>query len=170
MVLLAALAAVGLGGGFLYLQFVDKRSTLSRMVRRWNGEGYPQQRMNDLTEDLRKVPLAAQLQPWALDTMARFRARRVQGDRGAYLWWATNDFRLAPQEMPTFIRKQWAETNNGDVLPKIDLVLAGDQPDYCVIHWYELGIAVGPPKHQLSFNPEGTNAVAPGVYTYCFEK
>jgi len=149
-------------------QFTNNRSTLGRMKRWCNGEYYVEQKANDLAYDLRHVLALAQIQPWALETMARFRAGQVKGHEENHLYWAKQVFLLAPEEMPAFIKAQLGETNKlGDVQPDGSIILLNGQPDYIVLDWgATYGIVIGPTNYEFSFAASGTNKVAPGIYTF----
>jgi hypothetical protein len=152
-------------------QFSNKRSALGRMARSWRGEYYVEQKANDLADDLRHIPALTQLQPWAVETMARFQAGQVRTNGGNSLFWADDAVTLAPEETPEFIKKQIGKTNKlGDVWPEISIVLSNSKPDYVVLKYGEWGIAVGSPEYRISFGPQWTNEVAPGVYTYSIEQ
>lgn len=170
-IVLVVIAITAIGISIVHRQLSNKRSALSHMARSRKGESYTEQKAKDLAEDLRSIPALAQLQPWALETMARFRARQVRGYTGSHLYWASDVFSLAPEETPEFIKRQLGGTDKfGEKWPLISIVLSNSQPNYIVIDWLGWGIAVGPPEYRLSFNITGTFEVAPGVYTYFGEK
>lgn len=159
-----AFAAIGL----IVESSLDNRSTVGRIRRWWNGESYFEQRANDLADDLRHAPGLARIQPWALETMARFRAGQLKGRDENHFYWANGAFLLATQEVPTFIMAQLGVTNKlGDVQPDVSIVTVNGDPEYVVLDWGVVyGIVVGPTNYEFSFSTAGTNHVAPGVYTF----
>ena len=170
-VVLAFIAIAGVGVSIVHRQLSNKRSALGHMVRFWKGEYYPDQYANDLADDLHRIPALAQLQPWAVETMARFRAGQVRTNGGNQLFWVDQGASLAPEETPEFIKKHLGIIDKlGDAWPEIEIVLSNGEPDYIVLLWGEWGIAVGPPEYRLSFESRGTNVVAPGVYVYFHTK
>ena len=159
-------------GTFTWRARVNNRSLPGRIVRWWKGEIYVHQKANELVEEIHSNPEMAQLQPWAVETLARIQAGQVKLDKGTDLYWANDADFLAPEEMPEFIRKQWLRTNKfGEAWPKIEVVyLTNHLPDYIVLKWLGYGIAVGPPEYRLSFDPAGSKEVAPGIYTFYLTK
>jgi len=160
------LAVFGLA--FVKHQYNDSRCTLGRMKRWWKGEYYSEQRANDIAYDLSHVPALAQIQPWALETMDRFRAGQVKGREENHFYWAKQAFLLAPKEMPEFIKMQLGGTNKlGDIQPDGAIILSNGQPDYIILDWGSAyGIVIGPTNYEFSFSTSGTNRVAPGIYTF----
>lgn len=141
------------------------------MVRSWKGEYYVAQRARDLAEDLRRNPALGQLQPWAMSTIDRFRLGRVATSTGTTPFWAPHAVTLVSAEVPEFIKKHLVETNQlGSVWPVISIVSSNVQPSYIVLDFGGWGIAVGPPDYRVSFGPQWTNEVKPGVFTYALEK
>jgi hypothetical protein len=55
----------------------------------------------------------------------------------------------------------------GEVWPEIAMVIDDGHPDYVIVNWGdEWGVVVGGRQYRLSFDPIGSIAVAPGIYTY----
>jgi hypothetical protein len=142
-----------------------KRSLPGRVVRYFLGEAGAHQIVNDLVQDIREAPALRQLQPWGVETIARFRTGTV----------ATNgrpdsigSIRLAPKERPTFVTKQWGLTNKwGEEEPELSVRLSTNgQPECVVIAWYLHGIVIGLPDYSLSFQPWYYAQARPGVYVY----
>jgi len=48
--------------------------------------------------------------------------------------------------------------------------LSNNKPDYIILRFGNWGIAVGSPEYRITFGPQGTNEVAPGIYTYSIEQ
>jgi hypothetical protein len=126
------------------------------------------QKAKKLAHDIVVVPEMNKLQPWAIDIMERFKAGQVKTNVHADLWWTTNAFKLEVNEMPDFIGRQWGFTNKfGEVWPEIAIVIDDGHPYYLVVDWGdEWGVVVGERQYRVSFNPIGSIAVAPGIYTY----
>ena len=165
VILLAIATVTVITASILHDELRNRRSGLGRILRTWKGECRIEQYANDLAQDLQ----LAQLQPWAMATMAQFRSGRLRGERGNHLPWPADDVELSAQETPGFISKQWGETNQfGVVFPSISIVLSNNQPEYLVISWGygARGVVVGSPDYRLSFSPDWTNEVGPGIYTY----
>jgi len=142
-----------------------------RIIRSWKGEYYVEQKANDIAYDLHYIPELAKLQPWAVNTMARFQEGLVQTNGGNSLFWADDAAHLAKAETPEFIRKHLSERDRfGEDWPKIFIVLTHGQPDYVVLQYGDYGIAVGSTQYNISFGPQWTNEVSPGVYTYSIEQ
>ncbi len=171
ILLLSWLIVIGAAAFLLWHEFTDKRSILGHIIRRDKGELGGQQIANDLAEDIRKKPTLAPLQAWSVDTLARFRAGQVRTN-GQPSWWDEGfAVRLAPQERPEFIKKEWGEMDkNGDEMPEIYIVLTTNHEPECVaIVWGLYGAVVGPPDY-----PSQSKAwfawfyaeAKPGVYTF----
>jgi hypothetical protein len=170
-VVLAVIAIAAAGVSIVHRQLSSKRTALGHMVRFWKGEHYPDQYANDLADDLRHSLALAQIQPWAVETMARFRAGQVRTNGGNQLFWVDKGATLAPEETPEFIKKHLGEKDKqGHMWPVVEIVLSNGQPDYIVLVWGYWGIAVGSPEYRLSFSAAGTNEIAPGVYVYSHTK
>jgi hypothetical protein len=102
---------------------IARRSVPGRILRHVNGERLAAQKINDLAEDVRIVPTMEQLQPWAMETIARFRAGKT----------FTNDYRpaadfnyavmLAQEKRPEFIKQQWGR-QKWEALPIVCVVLS----------------------------------------------
>lgn len=61
------------------------------------------QEAEKLAHDIVVVRDMNRLQPWAVDIMERFNVGQVVTNGYPDLWWATNAFKLAANEMPDFI-------------------------------------------------------------------
>ena len=153
---------------FIWRAHMDHRSLPGHIVRRLHGESGFQQTTNDLGEDIRRVP---QLQQWSIDTLSRFRSGKVNTDRGSG---SLPDFipnvRLAREERPEFLKKLWGETNSrGEEEPEILALLSTNgQPNCIAVNWYDHGVAVGPTNYLLSFAPDLSIKIRPGIYVYGF--
>jgi hypothetical protein len=165
---LGIIAATAISFLALHRQLADKRSGLGRLWRSVHGEYREEQYYNDLVDDIRHIPELAKLQPWAVATMEQFRASKLQGNTGTHLYWADQTFELSPQETPEFMKKYWGHTNRfGEVFPQISIVLSNGLPDYVVIDWgLNRGVVLGSTNYCLSFHPDVSNEIRPGIYTY----
>jgi hypothetical protein len=148
-----------------------KRSFPGRIIRRLQGEAGAYQTVNDLADDIRREPALAELQPWSIRTLARFRKGEIQTN-GRALYWPSGAVRLARQERPAFVTQQWGLTNRwGHEWPEISVVLSTNgQPECEVIGWYLHGIVVGAPDYRLSMEPWCHAEAKPGVYAYYLYK
>ncbi|HZM02080.1 MAG TPA: hypothetical protein VFC44_03565 [Candidatus Saccharimonadales bacterium] len=158
------LAAIGL---LIAHEFSDTKNGFSRTLRLLKGEPILEQKASDLADELRHSPVLPQLQSWTVATMHRFRDGRVQTNGGNTLPWENDAVMLAPSEMPLFIKKYLAYTNRlGDILPELSIVLTNKQPSYIALNFGNWGIVVGDSNYRVCFDPEWTNNVAPGIYTF----
>ena len=162
---------VGWAGSIYWQATQKKRSPLGRVVRFFKGEAGAHQTVNDLAEDIRTLPALAQLQPWSLETLARFREGTLRTNHGSR-WFPCTDIRLAEDERPAFINERWGRTNDwGQGDPEIVIVRSTNgQPECVVIAWYLHGIVVGPPDYQFAFNVWYYAKAKPGIYAYHVEK
>ena len=166
-----AFMAVAIGAFFWRAQS-DRRSLPGHIVRRLKGEGGALQDLNDLSEDIRNKPSLSQLQPWAMETLKRFREGQVQTNGYSQLYWdASSAIRLARQERPQFIKQQWGETNEyGEEEPEIDIVLGSNkQPEAVAIGWYSYGIQIGPVDYQMPYKSSDISLYVkakPGIFVY----
>jgi hypothetical protein len=156
---------------FLTRAYVDRRSLPGHIVRRLQGESGVAQDLNDLAEDINKPDLK-QLQPWALQTLNRYREGKLETNGYAQFYPdEAAAVRLSRRERPEFINHQWGVTNgDGEEEPEIFVVLdANRQPEAVAIGWYAYGIQIGTPEYRLSY---ASNyycpyvQVKPGVYVY----
>jgi hypothetical protein len=164
--LLALLLLMGLGA-FFWRAHEDRRSRPGRIVRWCRGEGGAQQTVNDLVADLRGVPSLAQLQPWGIDSLDRFRAGQLRTN-SSKVRFSMGTVRLAAEERPVFVNQQWGQSNKSfNDYPEISIRLqTNGQPECMIIAWYDHGIVTGPPGYQLSFQPWYSVQAQPGVYVY----
>lgn len=161
-------------GTIIWLACTDRRSVPGHIVRRFRGETGAEQTVNDLAEDIRRIPALAQLQPWSIDALRRFRAGQlhINGESEEMPSSFVPNVRLARNERPEFIKRLWGETNSwGLEEPELLILLATNgQPECVAVNWYLHGIAVGPPDYRLSFDPYLSTVVTSGVYVYHFYK
>ena len=146
---------------------VFRRSIPGRVVRWFHGEAGANQTVNDLAEDVRERPSLSRLQPWSIETLARFRSGQVHTNgNAAYLPFGS--IRLAASERPEFVSHEWGVTNSfGEEEPEISVLLNSDgQPECVVISWYLYGIVAGTPDYHLRFQPWCYVEAKPGVYVY----
>jgi hypothetical protein len=158
--------------GFLWRALADRRSVPGHIVRFFRGENGVTQDLNDMAEDIRNMPALAQLQPWAVETLKRFREGTLHTNGYAQFYWdQPSAVKLARQERPEFVKRQWGETNqDGEEEPEIFIVFATNkQPEAVAIGWYMYGIQIGPPEYRISY---ASNYYCPyvqaksGVYVY----
>lgn len=128
----------------------------------------PQQKANELAKDILKPGFGQKLQPWASQTMDRFRSGQVLIYTNFIAKdWPTDHVMLASQETPDFIRTQWGYTNRlGDMFPNVWIILTDRQPSYLALDWWDWGVVISPPQSRISFGCGGSNEVSPGIYTY----
>ena len=153
---------------FVWRAHVNRRSWAGHLVRRLHGETGPQQTVNDLGEDVRHTP---QLQQWSVDMLSRFRAGKVKiNGKSESLPDFIPNVRLSREERPKFIKQLWGETNSwGDEDPEILVLLSTNgQPDCIAVNWYDYGVGVGSTNYVLSFTPNLSIRVKPGIYAYSF--
>src|SRR5665213_2983999 len=91
--LLAAIAAL------IAHDLSDRKSALSRSLRVLKGKPILEQKASDLADDLRHNPVLAQLQPWTVAAMHRFRIGQIRTNGGNTLPWENDAVMLAPSEM-----------------------------------------------------------------------
>jgi hypothetical protein len=156
---------------FVWRAHADHRSAPGRIVRFFRGEGGMAQDLNDMSEDIRNSSGLAQLQPWALETLKRYREGKLQTNGYPQFYPVAPAVKLARQERPGFINRQWGETNEfGEEEPEIFIVLdANRQPEAVGIGWYQYGIQLGPPEYHLSYTSNyycPYVQAKPGVYVY----
>jgi hypothetical protein len=157
---------------FLMRAHVDRRSIPGHIVRRLQGESGISQDLNDLADDISSTPALKQLQPWAVQTLNRYREGRLETNGYAQFYWdEPSAVRLSRRERPEFINHQWGVTNgDGEEEPEIFIVLDTNRlPESVAIGWYMYGIQIGPPEYRISY---ASNyycpyvQVKPGVYVY----
>ena len=168
-IIVVVLLLVGVGAFVFRSGF--KRSVPGHIARWLKGESGGQQIANDLAEDIRTLPALAPLQAWSVDTLARFRSGQVRSNGSPSWHWEGPAVKLAPQERPEFITKQWGQTNKwGDEEPEIYVLLsANGEPESVAVVWGMYGTVVGPPDY-----PSQSNAwyawfyaeAKPGIYTF----
>jgi hypothetical protein len=166
LVLLAAIAV--LGGGALFLCGRGfKRSVPGHIVRWGLGEAGAKQTVNDLAEDIRREKDLAELQAWSVQTLARFRSGQLLTN-GKPSYWSMGHVRLARQERPAFVTREWGLVNQwGEECPEISVRLSTNgEPECVVIAWYLHGIAAGASDYRISFEPWCYAQAKPGVYVY----
>ena len=146
----------------------NNRSTLGRISRWLKGESTIDQCANDLSEDIQTKPEFRNLQPWALEILARCQKGQLQTNRESTFWRADKAVTLAPSERPKFINDNWTFNHKGWVLPDISVVFSNQTPVCIVVDFSGYGVAVGPPEYHLTFDADKTNQVLPGIYTYLF--
>ena len=144
-----------------------RRSIPGRIVRWFHGEVGDKQTINDIAEDIREHSSLSQLQAWSIETLARFGSGQIHTN-GHASYWSEGSIRLAAQERPAFVTKEWGLTNSwGEEEPEISIKLSeSGQPECVVIAWYLYGIAVGTPDYHLTFEPWCYVEAKPGVYVY----
>jgi hypothetical protein len=157
---------------FLIRSDFARRSIPGHIVRRFQGESGIAQDLNDLAEDINSIPALKQLQPWAVQTLNRYREGRLETNGYAQFYWDDPPaVRLSRRERPEFIDHQWGVTNEyGEEEPEIFIVSdTNRQPEAVAIGWYMYGIQIGLPEYRLSY---ASNyycpyvQVKPGVYVY----
>jgi len=176
---------------FLIFALQYNRSIPGRIIRQLRGEKIGAQRVNDLMEDIRTVPALAQLQPWAMEVLARFRSGQVRTNDGLGYYCLNSAVELSRREIPAFIKLQLGWTNHGTELPEIFVVLSktpelastNTMPESIVIvcggggfltgmFRCVYGVLVGPPDY--SFQPDTwvpsdrveATKVKPGIYVF----
>jgi len=131
--------------------------------------------VNDLAEDIQKVPRLAKLQPWAIETLARFQAGQVHTNGGPSWYWKGPAVKLAQQERPSFIKEQWGETNKwGEEWPEIYVLLSDSSvPESIAVVWGMYGVVIGPREYPAQTNAWYAHDYAeamPGVYVFHEDK
>src|SRR5260221_11942573 len=107
LVVLIVVIAVGI---FAWHAHTNNRSTPGHIVRWFRGEKGDQQTVNDLVEDIRRIPSLSELQPWRIKTLARYRAGQIRTNGVSYdMPGFDPNVRLARDERPDFIKQQWGE-------------------------------------------------------------
>jgi len=157
---------------FLWRAHVDRRSIPGHIVRRLHGESGIAQDLNDLADDISNTPALTQLQPWAMETLKRYREGKTETNGYAqYYWDEPPAVRLSRRERPEFVTRQWGVTNeDGEEEPEIFVVFdTNRQPEAVAIGWYMYGIQIGQPDYALSY-PSSYFApyvkVKPGIFVY----
>jgi hypothetical protein len=168
LVAAVAFAIIAILGTAFFRAFSDGRSALGREMRLWKGEHYPDQYVNDLANDISINSAFAQLQPWAVSTMARYHTGELKTNKHVALTWTDDSVTLHAAEMPKFLGAEWTITNkhSGWVTPLLSVLLSKGQPECVVLLWRDFGVAVGHPEYQLSFDVAIRRDVAPGVYVF----
>ena len=173
IVLLSATAILTVSvGGFMWRALANRRSVPGHIVRFLRGEGGMEQDLNDMAEDIRKMPTLAQLQPWGVETLRLFQEGKLQTNGYAQFYWDQPPaVKLARQERPDFIKHQWGETNqDGEEEPEIFIVFdTNKQPEAVAIGWYSYGIQIGPPDYRMPGELSYFNfyvKAKPGVFVY----
>jgi hypothetical protein len=170
--LFLATAFVAAAVWFCWRAHVDHRSIPGHIVRFLRGEDEMTQHFNDLAEDITNTPAMAQLQPWVVQTLKRYREGRLETNGCAqYYWDEPPAVRLSRAERPEFINHEWGITNaDGEEEPEVFIVLdANRQPEAVAIGWYMYGVQIGPPEYVLSYHSNyfcPYERVKPGIFVY----
>lgn len=142
-------------------------SGISALIWHFVGSHVPVavQTVNDLADDIRRDPVLLDgLQPWCIETLARYREGKVRTLEG-HPHQAIGDVSLAPEEVPTLIRSHLRSN------PVVTVLLdRAGQPEAIAIQWYLYGIVAGPPEYRLTIEPWCYVEVRPGIYTYYLYK
>lgn len=122
-------------------------------------------------DEIRNIPeLRTNIQPWAMQLMAKFRDGQIQTNGTYSFFGQCNGITVAPQEMPKFIKTRWSHADNyGFTLPMIVIVMTNNEPYFAAIAWPRCGIIVGSPQYHLSIECTTSESIIPGVYAYAFE-
>ena len=157
---------------FFTRDHIDRRSIPGHIVRHFQGESGIAQDLDDLADDINSTPTLKQLQPWAIQTLNRYREGRLETNGYAQFYWdEPAAVRLSRRERPEFINHQWGVTNEyGEEEPEIFIVLnTNRQPEAVAIGWYMYGIEIGTPEYRISYSSNyycPYVQAKPGVYVY----
>jgi hypothetical protein len=112
----------------------------------------------------------AQIQPWAVNELARYRAGQIQINTNEGTCWNGPGIRLAKVERPDFINKQWGETNEwGEECPELYLLGPTNEPESVGIIWGYVGVVVGQtnyPSHEDDWMAWECATARPGIYAF----
>ena len=159
---------IGAVSVFLWCAHIDHRGFAGHTVRWFKGDGLAIQEAQDLAEDLRNVPALADLQPWAVTTIQRFRLGELLTN-AATPFSCIAGIHLAASEIPEFIKKHWGSTND---LMYGNLDVSVFEPpdslqDLVAIHFYSCTVVVGPTTFMMPADKlSGCAKAKPGVYVY----
>jgi hypothetical protein len=166
------LAIIGIAIALFFLRaYTDRRSIPGHIVRWFEGEYGAKQTIDDLADDIRTKSDMTQLQPWAVNTLLRFQMGQVRtnGNEGNY--WYGSGIRLAAEERPEFIKKEWGETNDfGEEYPEIYIFdSTNGKPESVGIMWGLDGVVVGDtnyPLHANDWMAWQCVTAKPGIYVF----
>ncbi|HMP81766.1 MAG TPA: hypothetical protein PKA41_03555 [Verrucomicrobiota bacterium] len=158
---------------------LDRRSAPGRIIRDFRGEKYIDQTINDLVEDVQAAPNLAQLQPWAMDILARFQAGQLPTNSSS-AWYSKDGLsvQLSPRERATFITQQWGSKMHNEEIPEVHILLSTNKtPESVAIicggfFRADFGVIVGPPDYRLqsdnwsAANHAEIKEAKPGIYVF----